>query len=152
MPSREPMATGETEIRRITVRSQPGQIVQEILSRKYPTQKRAGRVAQVVEHLPSKYEALSSNSSTEKKKKERERERKRDVKPSGRSPDNIQSVPSEGIMGPLYLPLSFSSCPGSKQRFCFPICSHRDGPPQAQTNVSTNQTLSLWTKTTLLSQ
>jgi hypothetical protein len=33
---------------------------------------RAGRVAQVVEHLPSKCEALSSNSSIVKKKKKDE--------------------------------------------------------------------------------
>jgi hypothetical protein len=30
---------------------------------------RAGRVAQVVEHLPSKHKTLNSNHSTEKKKK-----------------------------------------------------------------------------------
>jgi hypothetical protein len=41
------------------------------LSQKYPTQKRAGRVAEVVECLPSKGEVLSSNSSTTKKKKKR---------------------------------------------------------------------------------
>jgi hypothetical protein len=34
-------ATQEAEIRRIMVRSQPRQIVPEILSQKYPTQKRA---------------------------------------------------------------------------------------------------------------
>jgi hypothetical protein len=33
------LATQETEIRRIEVQSQSGQIVQEILSPKYPTQK-----------------------------------------------------------------------------------------------------------------
>jgi hypothetical protein len=38
----------------------PKQIVQEPLSQKYPTKKRAGGMAQVVEHLPSKCEALSS--------------------------------------------------------------------------------------------
>jgi signal recognition particle GTPase len=36
------------------------------LSKKYPTQKRACGVAQVVEHLPSMREALSSNSNTDK--------------------------------------------------------------------------------------
>jgi hypothetical protein len=41
------LATQEAEIMRITVQSQPGQIVLETLSRKYPTQKRVGRVAQV---------------------------------------------------------------------------------------------------------
>jgi hypothetical protein len=43
------------------VRSQPGEIVFEILSQKYKIQKWADRVAQVVEHLPSKCEALNSN-------------------------------------------------------------------------------------------
>jgi hypothetical protein len=37
--------------------------------RKLPNPKKAGRVAQVVERLPSKYEALSSNSKMQKKKK-----------------------------------------------------------------------------------
>jgi hypothetical protein len=36
-------------------------------SQKQPMQKKAGGVAQVIEHLPSKYEALSSTSSTAKK-------------------------------------------------------------------------------------
>jgi hypothetical protein len=40
----------------------------ETLSQKYPTQERAGGVAQVIEYLSSKCEALSSNSSTAKKK------------------------------------------------------------------------------------
>jgi hypothetical protein len=43
---------------------QPGQIVCETLSQKYPTQKRAGGEAQVVEYLLSEYEALSSSHST----------------------------------------------------------------------------------------
>jgi hypothetical protein len=69
------LATQEAEIRRIEVQSQPGQI--EFLSRKYPTQKRAGGVVQVLECLPSKCEALSSNPSTKKKKKrKRKKERK----------------------------------------------------------------------------
>jgi hypothetical protein len=42
------LATQEAEIRRITVPSQPGQTVREILSQKYPSQKRAGEVAQGV--------------------------------------------------------------------------------------------------------
>jgi hypothetical protein len=58
----------ETEIRRITVQSQTKQTVQETTYGKYATQKRAGRVTQVVEHLPSQNEALSSNSSTTKQK------------------------------------------------------------------------------------
>jgi hypothetical protein len=40
---------------------------------KHPTQKTIGRVAQVVESLPSKCEALSSNHSTTKKKRKKER-------------------------------------------------------------------------------
>jgi hypothetical protein len=40
------LATQEAEIRRIKVRSQPGQIVPETLSQKYLTQKGAGGVAQ----------------------------------------------------------------------------------------------------------
>jgi hypothetical protein len=55
------LATQEKEIRRIAFLSQPQQIVQETLSRKYLTQKRAGRVAQVAVCPPSKHEALGSN-------------------------------------------------------------------------------------------
>jgi hypothetical protein len=51
------LATQEAEIRRIVVQSQPGQIVHEILSCKYPALKMAGEVAQVVEHLSSKTKA-----------------------------------------------------------------------------------------------
>jgi hypothetical protein len=42
------LSTQEAEIRRVTVRSQPGQIVLETLCRKNPSQKRTGRVAQGV--------------------------------------------------------------------------------------------------------
>jgi hypothetical protein len=42
------LATQKAEIRRIMVRSHPGQIVHETLSRKYPPQKRDGGVAQGV--------------------------------------------------------------------------------------------------------
>jgi hypothetical protein len=42
----------------------PGQIVWETLSQKTPKQKRASRMAQVVEYLPSKLEALNSNPIT----------------------------------------------------------------------------------------
>jgi hypothetical protein len=63
------LATQEAEIRRIAVWSQPRQIVCETMSWKNPSQKRAGGVTQVVEHLPSNGEALSSNPSTIKKKK-----------------------------------------------------------------------------------
>jgi hypothetical protein len=47
---------------------QPGQIVHKTLSWKYPTQKRAGGMTQVVERLPRKCEALSLNHRTAKKK------------------------------------------------------------------------------------
>jgi hypothetical protein len=56
------LATQETEIRRIMVQSQPRQIDCETLSQKYPSQERAGGVAQGDG-------ALSSSSSTAKKKK-----------------------------------------------------------------------------------
>jgi hypothetical protein len=62
------LATQEPKIKRITVQSQTWQIACESLSWKYPTQKRAGGVVQVVEHLPSKCEALSSNPITAKNK------------------------------------------------------------------------------------
>jgi hypothetical protein len=39
------LATQEAEIRRVSVQSQPGEIVHETLSGKNPTQKRATRVA-----------------------------------------------------------------------------------------------------------
>jgi hypothetical protein len=42
------LATQKGEIRWIVVRNQPGQIVRETLTGKYPTQKRAGRAAQGV--------------------------------------------------------------------------------------------------------
>jgi hypothetical protein len=41
-------ATQESENRRIAVRNQPGEIVHETLSQKYPSQKRAAGVAQGV--------------------------------------------------------------------------------------------------------
>jgi hypothetical protein len=37
------------------------QLVFKTLSQKYPTQRMAGKVAQVVAHLPNKHKALSSN-------------------------------------------------------------------------------------------
>jgi hypothetical protein len=40
------LATQEAKIRKIMVQSQPGQIVCETLSWKYPSQKRAGEMAQ----------------------------------------------------------------------------------------------------------
>jgi hypothetical protein len=51
------LAIRGAEIRRSEVQSQPRQIVCETLSQKYPTQKRAGGMAQVVEYLSSKCEA-----------------------------------------------------------------------------------------------
>jgi hypothetical protein len=62
------LAAQEAEIRRIVVQSQPRQIVHETLSQKYSSQNRAGGVAQVVEHLLRKHEALSAKG---KKKKTR---------------------------------------------------------------------------------
>jgi hypothetical protein len=47
------------------------QIIREILSQKYPIQKRASRVAQVVKYLSSMCEALSSNPSTTKKQQQK---------------------------------------------------------------------------------
>jgi hypothetical protein len=47
------LGTWEAEIRRIEVQSQPRQIVHETLFQKYPTQKRAGGVVQVIQCLPS---------------------------------------------------------------------------------------------------
>jgi hypothetical protein len=46
-------------------------MVCETLSQKYLTQKRTDRVAQVVEHLPSKPDALNSDPNTTKKKKKK---------------------------------------------------------------------------------
>jgi hypothetical protein len=46
-----------------------GQTVLETSPRKYPAQKRAGRMVQVIEHQPTKHEALSSSPGTAKKKK-----------------------------------------------------------------------------------
>jgi hypothetical protein len=59
--------TQKAEIRRIEVQSLPranssGDAIWKI------TQKRTDRVTQVIEHLPNKCEALSSNSSSIKKK------------------------------------------------------------------------------------
>jgi hypothetical protein len=58
------LAPQEAEIRRITVRSQPRQIVHETLSQKYQTQ----NSAHVVECLLNKREVLSSKPSIERKK------------------------------------------------------------------------------------
>jgi hypothetical protein len=58
------LPTWEAEMRRISAWGQPIEIAQETLSQKYPTQKRADRVVQVVEWLPSKHETASSNPRT----------------------------------------------------------------------------------------
>jgi hypothetical protein len=58
------LATWGPEIRRSEVRGQLGQIVHNTLSQKYPTHKRTGKVAQVVECLSSKYKFPSSNFGT----------------------------------------------------------------------------------------
>jgi hypothetical protein len=50
---------------------QLGQNESKTLSQKYPTPKKAGKMAQVVLCLTSKHEALSSNPSTAKKKKKK---------------------------------------------------------------------------------
>jgi hypothetical protein len=51
------LATQEAEIRRIMVPSQLRKIVCKTLPQKYPAQKMAGGMAQVVEFLPSKCES-----------------------------------------------------------------------------------------------
>jgi hypothetical protein len=62
------LATREAEFRSLMVQSQPGQIVREALPQKTSTQKRAGKVVQVVECLTSKCGALSSSPTTTKNK------------------------------------------------------------------------------------
>jgi hypothetical protein len=55
--------------RRISVQGQPREIVQETYLENTQHKKGAGGVAQVVEHLPCKCEALSLNCSTTKERK-----------------------------------------------------------------------------------
>jgi hypothetical protein len=55
------LATQETEIRRLTVQSQPGQIVHETLSQKTLHKNRAGEVAQG-EGLEFKFQYCKTNS------------------------------------------------------------------------------------------
>jgi hypothetical protein len=73
------LVTQEAEIRRIVVQSQPRQIVSGTLCQKNPTQKRrVDRMIQVVEHLLSKCEAMSSSPrTTEKEREEGEKGRKK---------------------------------------------------------------------------
>jgi hypothetical protein len=54
------LVTLEAEIKRSWFEASPDKIVCKTLSQKYPTQKRAGRVSQMVERLPKMCEALSS--------------------------------------------------------------------------------------------
>jgi hypothetical protein len=54
-------------MRKIMAQSQPRKIVHETLPQKYKTQNRAGQVVQIIEHLSSKCENLSSNPSNTKK-------------------------------------------------------------------------------------
>jgi hypothetical protein len=64
--------TQEAEIRSIVAQGQPWQNEDKTLSQNTQHKKRTGRVVtQVVECLPSKGEALSSNPSTSKKKKKK---------------------------------------------------------------------------------
>jgi hypothetical protein len=63
------LATQEVEISQIVVPSQPwAKQFSKLYLKKYPT-KRAGKVAQAVECLPSKYETPNSNPRTIQKKK-----------------------------------------------------------------------------------
>jgi hypothetical protein len=65
------LATQEAVIRRIPVQSQPQANNSQDPITKISNTKRTGRVAQVIQHLPSKREALISNTSTTKKKKKK---------------------------------------------------------------------------------
>jgi hypothetical protein len=69
------LATWEVEIERTVVQGQPGQKVHKTLPQKYPPQKRTGREAPVVQCLPKRHKALSSNPSPPKKKKKKEKKR-----------------------------------------------------------------------------
>jgi hypothetical protein len=63
------LATQEAKIRKIAVQGQSEQIVHKTLSQKYPTQNRAGGMAEVVGHLPNNHDALISSPSTTRKRK-----------------------------------------------------------------------------------
>jgi UDP-N-acetylglucosamine:LPS N-acetylglucosamine transferase len=71
------LATWEAEIRRITVRSQPRQIVHETLSRKNPSQKRASRVAQGVGLEFKPQYCKKRKKEKEERKKERKKKKRR---------------------------------------------------------------------------
>jgi hypothetical protein len=63
------LATQEAELRRITGRGQPQENSSQDPISKTPSQKRAGGVNQVVEGLPTRCEALSSNLRATKKRR-----------------------------------------------------------------------------------
>jgi hypothetical protein len=62
------IATWEAEIGGSWFEASPRQIVLKTYLGKNLPPKRAGRVAQVIEHLPNKNEVLNANLSTTKKK------------------------------------------------------------------------------------
>jgi hypothetical protein len=68
------LATKEAEIRRISVQSQPGQIVYKTLSQKYSTENWGWQSGS-----NGKCEALSLDTKKKKKRKKKEREGKPDV-------------------------------------------------------------------------
>jgi hypothetical protein len=72
------LATWEAEIR-IVVRSQPQAVSSRDFTLKNTQHKKAGGADQVIEHLHSKCEALSSNSRTDKKKKKKSVLRKSNI-------------------------------------------------------------------------
>jgi hypothetical protein len=93
---------------------QPGQIVWETYLEKYPTQNRAARVTQAVECLPSKCEALSSNSSTTTTTKNKKQKTKEEPKIKIVSPKLVISTSYQGLET-FFFPSPFSSflCTGS---------------------------------------
>jgi hypothetical protein len=74
------LATQEGEIRKISVQSQPRQKVRPYLKNAQHTKKRASGVAQVVNHLPSKCEAQSSNPVISKTNKQKTYKGKHEAK------------------------------------------------------------------------
>jgi hypothetical protein len=70
------LATEEADIRKIEVQNQLGQIVATLYLESSQHKKRLLKsVAQVVEHLPSKCEALSLNQYCQKRKKKRKKKK-----------------------------------------------------------------------------
>jgi hypothetical protein len=66
------LATGRQRSGGSQLEACPGQIVPETLSPKYLTEKRAGRMAQVIDHLPCKREAEFKPQNHKKKKKSKD--------------------------------------------------------------------------------